>query len=174
LKKEHKHIVSKIIPGSIAEEMEIEAGDVLISINGQVVADIFDYQFLEAEEEITSLKKDRNAIINSYQSKIRMNIILADILLLLGIAILTFGIYMKHKMDVNPKAIEILQKAVICDKNYDKAYNNLEYLCKKNDCMDMMMVPAAIRNSKTISDIKKADNITERAANAYEDYEWDE
>ena len=32
-----EHIIYKITPGSIAEEMEIEPGDVLVSINGNDV-----------------------------------------------------------------------------------------------------------------------------------------
>ena len=43
--KEHIHIVKSIVPGSIADEMGIEPGDRLISINGQEIEDIFDYQF---------------------------------------------------------------------------------------------------------------------------------
>ena len=45
-----KSIISKVIPDSIAEEMEIEAGDKLISINGTEVKDIIDYKFLLADE----------------------------------------------------------------------------------------------------------------------------
>jgi putative radical SAM enzyme (TIGR03279 family) len=48
--KTMKSIISKIIPDSIAEEMEIEAGDKLISINGTEVKDIIDYKFLLADE----------------------------------------------------------------------------------------------------------------------------
>ena len=40
------HIVKKVIPGSIAEELEIEAGDRLLSIDGTEIEDIFDYQFM--------------------------------------------------------------------------------------------------------------------------------
>ena len=44
--KEKKHVVQEVEPGSVAEEMGIEAGDVLVSVNGTQVTDIFDYQFL--------------------------------------------------------------------------------------------------------------------------------
>ena len=50
-----KHIISSVAPGSIAEEMEIEAGDRLISINDKEIEDIFDYHFLAEDEEITLL-----------------------------------------------------------------------------------------------------------------------
>ncbi len=45
-------IIKGIEPGSIAEEMQIEAGDVLVSINDKEVKDIFDYRFLCADENI--------------------------------------------------------------------------------------------------------------------------
>ena len=41
-----KHIINTIEPGSIAEEMELEPGDELISINGQKIEDVFDYHYL--------------------------------------------------------------------------------------------------------------------------------
>ena len=48
-----KHIISHIINGSIAEEMEIEPGDELVSINDQPVGDILDYRYLCNEEYLT-------------------------------------------------------------------------------------------------------------------------
>lgn len=50
-----EHIVSSVAPGSIADEMEIEPGDVLVSINGQVPEDVFDYRYLMNEEEVLVL-----------------------------------------------------------------------------------------------------------------------
>lgn len=41
-----EHIVRRVLPGSIAEELEIEAGDKLLTIDGTQIEDIFDYQFL--------------------------------------------------------------------------------------------------------------------------------
>ena len=46
MKKQKKHIVGRVLSGSIAEEMEIEPGDELISINDQPVGDILDYHYL--------------------------------------------------------------------------------------------------------------------------------
>ena len=40
------HTVKRILPGSIAEELEIVAGDRILSIDGTELEDIFDYQFL--------------------------------------------------------------------------------------------------------------------------------
>jgi putative radical SAM enzyme (TIGR03279 family) len=52
--------ISKVYPDSIAEEMEIEPGDKLLSINGTEVKDIIDYKYLMADEyiEIEIEKKD--------------------------------------------------------------------------------------------------------------------
>ena len=47
-----EHIVSAVAPGSIAEELEIEPGDVLVSVNGQEPEDVFDYRYLMNEEEV--------------------------------------------------------------------------------------------------------------------------
>ena len=55
--KENRHIVRDVVPGSIAAELEIEAGDELLSVNGEPVEDIFDYQFLIQDEEIEILIK---------------------------------------------------------------------------------------------------------------------
>lgn len=50
--KETIHTVKEVRTGSIAEEMEIEAGDCLLEINGEKIQDIFDYQFLVQDEYI--------------------------------------------------------------------------------------------------------------------------
>jgi putative radical SAM enzyme (TIGR03279 family) len=55
LQKEHLHIVEKVASGSIAEEMEIEPGDVLVEINGNKINDIFDYQYYTQDEYIEVL-----------------------------------------------------------------------------------------------------------------------
>ena len=53
--KKHEHIVKNTAAGSIAEEMGIEPGDRLISIDGQEIEDVFDYQFYEESEELILL-----------------------------------------------------------------------------------------------------------------------
>lgn len=50
-KKEHK--ISHIVPGSIAMELEIEPGDVLVSVNDTVIEDVFDYHYQLNEEYVT-------------------------------------------------------------------------------------------------------------------------
>ncbi len=55
-----QHIIHRVIEGSIAEEMEIEPGDELISINGQEIEDIFDYQFLTEDSFLTVIIRKCN------------------------------------------------------------------------------------------------------------------
>lgn len=51
----HTHIIKNVLPGSIAEELEISAGDKLLAINDQEIEDVFDYHFLANEEYLTVL-----------------------------------------------------------------------------------------------------------------------
>ena len=44
--KKNLHIISRVLPDSIGEELELEPGDALLSINGQPVEDVFDYRYL--------------------------------------------------------------------------------------------------------------------------------
>ncbi len=53
-----KHVIEKIEPGSIAEELGIEPGDALLSVNGQEVEDVFDYHYLVNDEQVTLLVLD--------------------------------------------------------------------------------------------------------------------
>lgn len=46
MKKKKGHLIVQVHEGSIAEELELEAGDVLIAINDQELEDVFDYEFL--------------------------------------------------------------------------------------------------------------------------------
>lgn len=57
MKKEQKleHRIREVLPGSIAEELELEAGDVLVSVNGQPIEDVFDYHYCTNEEYLTVL-----------------------------------------------------------------------------------------------------------------------
>ena len=58
--KQQGHLIQTIEPGSIAEEMGIEPGDYLISINGTEIEDVFDYRFMVDDEyiEMTIQKPD--------------------------------------------------------------------------------------------------------------------
>ena len=49
-KKDRGHIISGIVPGSIAEELELQPGDAVVSINGKEIEDIFDYRYLMNDE----------------------------------------------------------------------------------------------------------------------------
>ena len=55
-----KHIITEIIEGSIADELEIEAGDKLLSINDKEIKDIFDYQFLAEDDYLEILIEKQN------------------------------------------------------------------------------------------------------------------
>lgn len=57
---EKKYLITDIIKGSIAEECEIEKGDFLISINGQEIFDVLDYDFFIKDEEIVLLIEKKN------------------------------------------------------------------------------------------------------------------
>jgi len=58
--KKVQHIVRSVEKGSIAWEMEIESGDELCSINGQVITDVFDYHFLVNDEYLEVVIKKPN------------------------------------------------------------------------------------------------------------------
>ena len=53
--KEHLHVIASVEPGSIAEELELEAGDILLEINGNKIEDVFDYHYLMNEEYVELL-----------------------------------------------------------------------------------------------------------------------
>lgn len=56
--KEHKII--RVQPGSIAEELGVEPGDILLSVNGHQIEDVFDYHYLVNEEDLTVLIRKPN------------------------------------------------------------------------------------------------------------------
>ncbi len=49
---QYRAVVQDIMPGSIAEELGIEPGDIICRINGRRIADFLDYQFLASAPEI--------------------------------------------------------------------------------------------------------------------------
>ena len=49
------HEITGIVPGSIAEEMGVEPGDTLLSVNGREVEDVFDYRFAINDVKCTIL-----------------------------------------------------------------------------------------------------------------------
>ena len=58
--KKNMHVISRVLPGSIGEELELEPGDVLVSINGQPVEDVFDYRYLMNDEVVELLIRKKN------------------------------------------------------------------------------------------------------------------
>ena len=51
--KKKKHVISRVLPGSIAQELELEPGDILETINDTPVEDVFDYRYLMNDEFVT-------------------------------------------------------------------------------------------------------------------------
>lgn len=54
-KEKNVHRIQEVVTGSIGDELEIEAGDLLLSVNGQSIEDIFDYQFLLQDDYLEVL-----------------------------------------------------------------------------------------------------------------------
>ena len=50
-----EHVISKVNPGSIAQELGIEKGDVLLEINQTPIEDVLDYHYLMNEEYVELL-----------------------------------------------------------------------------------------------------------------------
>ena len=49
------HKIASVAPGSIAEELELAPGDVILAINDQEIEDIFDYHYLVEDEYLVML-----------------------------------------------------------------------------------------------------------------------
>ena len=49
-KEYKKHLITAVAPGSIAEELELKAGDSILSIGGREIEDVLDYEFMCREE----------------------------------------------------------------------------------------------------------------------------
>ncbi len=65
--KETKNIIENIVPGSIAEELEIEKGDILLSINETKVKDIIDYRYLISDDYVLLEIEKPNGDIWEYE-----------------------------------------------------------------------------------------------------------
>lgn len=50
-----ENIIDGVMPGSIAEELDIERGDILISANGKEIKDIIDYRYITTDEYVVLL-----------------------------------------------------------------------------------------------------------------------
>lgn len=60
-------IVSGVVEGSIAEELEIEQGDILLSVDGQELSDLIDYRFYVNSEELTVTIQKKNGEIEEIE-----------------------------------------------------------------------------------------------------------
>lgn len=71
--KNKGHLIRAVEPGSIAEALELEAGDVLLTIDGEEIEDIFDYEYKINSEAITAVVRKKNGeeweldIANEYE-----------------------------------------------------------------------------------------------------------
>lgn len=59
-RKEKQHVVRRVEPDSLAQEMGVEVGDVLLAINGEKIEDIFDYQYLTQDEYVEVLIRKKS------------------------------------------------------------------------------------------------------------------
>jgi len=59
--------ISKVLAGSLAEEIGFEVGDAIISINGDPLRDLIDYQFLCADEILTLEAQDAKGKIHKIE-----------------------------------------------------------------------------------------------------------
>lgn len=50
-----EHVVRKVLPSSIAEEMGIEEGDEILAVNDNQIEDVFDYRYLMKDEYVEVL-----------------------------------------------------------------------------------------------------------------------
>ncbi len=54
------HKITAVAPGSIGEELELEPGDLLLTIDGNEIEDIFDYEYMTQSEEFTLLVRKQD------------------------------------------------------------------------------------------------------------------
>ena len=53
--KTKQHVIDRVEAGSIADELELEPGDILLSINGKEIEDVFDYHYLIHDEYLEAV-----------------------------------------------------------------------------------------------------------------------
>ncbi|MBQ8637984.1 MAG: DUF512 domain-containing protein [Lachnospiraceae bacterium] len=60
MRKTYAHQIKSVASGSIGEELELEPGDKILEINGEIIEDILDYRYYIQNEEISMVveKKD--------------------------------------------------------------------------------------------------------------------
>ena len=56
--------ITEVVPGTLADRAGIQAGDILVSINGNPIRDVLDYRFYLAEKELElQLTRDEMPVI---------------------------------------------------------------------------------------------------------------
>lgn len=60
LKKYNGHKIMEVAPGSIAEELELEVGDILLTIDGEELEDIFDYDYMTDSDNFVMVVRKAN------------------------------------------------------------------------------------------------------------------
>lgn len=58
--KNKGHKITAVAPGSIGEELELEPGDVLLTIDGEEIEDIFDYDYMTDSESFVMTIQKKN------------------------------------------------------------------------------------------------------------------
>ena len=58
--KRKGHIIKEVKKDSIAEQLELEAGDSIIAVNNQEIEDIFDFEYLMNDEYVELLVQKAN------------------------------------------------------------------------------------------------------------------
>ena len=58
--KKKKHVISRVLPGSIGEELELEPGDIMAEFNHQLMGYVVDYRYLMNDEYIEILIEKDN------------------------------------------------------------------------------------------------------------------
>jgi putative radical SAM enzyme (TIGR03279 family) len=60
VKRIDRHIIKSVEIGSIAQSLELEAGDELIKVNGKKIRDVFDYRYMIKEEKLNLIVRKAN------------------------------------------------------------------------------------------------------------------
>lgn len=58
--KKFRHVIKTVLPGSIAEELELVPGDEIVSVNGNKIEDVFDYHYLMNDDYLEILVRKAN------------------------------------------------------------------------------------------------------------------
>lgn len=60
MKKYNGHKITAVEPGSIGEELELEPGDILLTIDGEEIEDIFDYDYMTDSDSFVMVVRKEN------------------------------------------------------------------------------------------------------------------